>query len=135
MGQFIVWKTLMLGVIAKDAEGFRKAIKDRGMCLGDYANDILGKPAFSVAPEPTEVDVVRVSVEELGFEGETTWDAIYKKAKELGLGLCPYEIGLQLRLQYTDQPKSEWLFIGMEAIPDSEGDLVIFRVGHGDGSL
>ena len=63
-----------------------------------------------------------------------TWKEICDRALELGFELCPNEIGPQLRLQYADQPKGEWLLIGMEPITVSDGHLLVFLVAHdGDG--
>jgi len=100
------------------------------MRISDWANDIIGKPAFSVATEKTDVDLVVVSVAELGFPKGATLRDIYATAKKRGLELCPNEVGPQLRLQYKDQPKDEWLIVGMEPITDSDGDLDLFSVGH-----
>jgi hypothetical protein len=130
-----VFKTIKLGTGLKTADGFRKAVKDKGMRIGDYANDILGKPAFTVAKGETEVDLVVISVAELGFKDGAKREDIYVRAKELGLELCPSEVGPQLRMQYVDQPKDEWLVIGMEPIADSDGDLKLFYVKHGDDDL
>ena len=49
--------------------------------------------------------------------------------------LCPNEVGPQLRLQYADQPKGEWLRIAMEAITASDGYRRLFSVGHDGGDL
>ena len=125
-----VFKTIKLGTGPKTADDFRKAIKDCGMEISDWANDILGKPAFNVATEETEVDLVVISVAELGFKKGAKLKDIYARAKELGLELCPNEVGPQLRLQYADQPKGEWLVIGMEPIAGSDGTLTLFRVEH-----
>ena len=123
---------IKLGTGQKDADGFRKALKTAKCGIGDWANDIIGKPAFTVATEEIEVDLVIVTVEELGFKDGAKRSDIYKRAIELGLQLCPNEVGPQLRLQYMDQPKGQWLLIGMEPITDSDGNLRVFGVERND---
>lgn len=131
---FNVWKTIKLGNY-KNADEFRKALKKNGFKTGDWANDILDKPAFTVAGAEEEIQLVNVSVADLGFKNGATYKGICAKAKELGLELCPNEVGPQLRLQYKDQPKGEHLCIAMEPITDSVGNLYIFGVGRGDDAL
>lgn len=127
--EFKVSKTIKLGMNGlKTADDFRKAIKRCGMKIGQYADDILGKPAFTVVTEETEIDLVVVSVVELGFKNGATHKQIYIRAKELGLDLCLAEVGPQLRLQYKDQPDGESLVVAMEPIADSGGCLELFRV-------
>ena len=136
MPNFKVFKTIKLGTNGlKTADDFRKAIKGCGMKIGDYANDILGKPAFTVATEETELDLIVVSVAELGFKNRAKRENIYARAQELGLQLCPNEVGPQLRLQYTDQPKGEWLVVAIEPITDSGGYLKLFSVGQHDDDM
>ena len=133
-----VWKTIKLGTGLKNADDFRKAIKDCGMEIGDWANDIIGKPEFAVITketEETEVDLVKITVAELGFKDGAQRDQIYGRAKELGLELCPSEVGPQLRLQYKDQPLGEWILIAMKPIRGSDGDLNVFNVEHNDSGL
>lgn len=126
---------MKLGTGLKTADDFRKAHEKVGCKIGDYGNDVLEKPAFekSVAEKETEVELVNVSVEELGFKDGATRADIYKRAKELGLGLCPAEVGPQLRLKYKDQPKGEWVLIAMEPITGSNGYLHVFNVKRYDG--
>lgn len=130
------WKTIQLGTGLQTADDFRKEVVKAGMKIGDWANDILGKPAFTATTSETEteVELVVASVAELGFKDGATRKDIYVRAQELGLDLCPPEVGPQLRLQYTDQPKGEWLVIAMEPITDSDGDLYLFDVAHDDGA-
>lgn len=125
---FKTFRTLKLGTGISDGDGFRSALKDAELRIGDLANDILGKPAFTVSPEAKEVELVVVSVADLGFKNTATRKDIYARANELGLDLCPAEVGPQLRLQYTDQPKGEWLIIGMEPIDISLRQFRIFDV-------
>ena len=125
-----VWKTITLGTGLRTADDFRRALQSGGFRIGNWGNDILGKPAFKAATEKTEVDLVNVSVAELGFKDGATRADIYKRALELSLELCPNEVGPQLRLQYKDQPKGEWLLIAMEPIAVSHGNLIVFNVDH-----
>ena len=133
--KFPAWKTIKLGTGLRSADDFRKALKQSGCKIGDWGNDILGKPAFIASDTETEVDLVVVSVAELGFKEGATRKNIYNKAKKLGLELCPNEVGPQLRLQYKDQPKDKWLRIAMEPISGSGGGLGIFEVAHGGHGL
>ena len=134
-GAFPTWKTIKLGTGIKTADDFRNAIKQATMKIGNWGNDILGKPAFTASSVETEVDLVNVSVAELGFKDGATRKEIYEQAIKLGLELCPAEVGLQLRLQYKDQPKGEWLLIAMEPITDSDGDLSVFYVERDGNEL
>ena len=133
--KFKVWKTIKLGTGLKSAKDFRRALKDGGFKISDWANHILGKPAFTVATEGTEVGLVKVTVAELGFMKGARRDQIYSRAKELGLELCSSEVGPQLRLQYQDQPNGERVLIGMVPITDSYGDLLVFDVWRDDSGF
>lgn len=128
---FPIWKTIKLGTGLVTADDFRQALKKAGHRISDWANDILGKRAFQAADKEMKVvDLVVVSMKELGFPKGATRQDIYRKAQEMGLMLCPPEVGPQLRLQYPDQPNNEWLLIGMEPITDSDGYLRVFYVGR-----
>ena len=128
---FQVWKTIKLGT-HKTAETLKAAIKQKGIEVSDWSADIMGKPAFTLASQETTVDLVNVSVADLGFTKATALKDIYARALELGLSLCPVEVGPQLRRQYTDQPKGEYLRVAMDAIADSDGSPNIFSVVHDD---
>ncbi len=127
-----VWKTIMLGTGIKNAAGFRKSLRAGGYQIRDWANDILGKQTFSVSDTQRAVELILVTPRELGFPHGGGRSDVYKRAQEIGLELCPPEVGPQLRLQYTDQPMNEWIFIGMEPIADSRGDPSLFYVQRTD---
>jgi hypothetical protein len=127
---FKIWRTLTLGAGPKTADAYCQALKAAGFTIDDWAKDILSKPAFTVAAKETKIDLVNVSVTELGFSNGASTKQIYDRAKELGLFLCPDEAGPALRLVYKDQPRGEWLHVAMESIADSVGDPDVFSVGH-----
>ncbi len=127
-----VLQTIKLGTGLKTTNTFRESIKNAGYEMDDLGDDILGKDAFieNISPEEMEVDLVVATPGELGFGYETTYPKIYARAVELGLDLCPAEVGPQLRLQYPNQPRPEYLNIAMKPIVGSDERLRIFRVGH-----
>ncbi|MBI4090541.1 MAG: hypothetical protein HY422_00790 [Candidatus Komeilibacteria bacterium] len=128
---FKALKTIRLGT-HKNVKALKSAITDAGFHISDWANDILGKRAFTIASKETSIDLMTATVEELGFKEATRYDAICARIRELGYELCPAEVGPQLRLQYQDQPLNEWLVIAMEAISVSDGSLYVFSVRHLD---
>ena len=130
---FSVWKTIQLGTGLKTTGDFRRALTEGEYRISNWASDILGKPAFIVATKKIKLDLVKVSVEELGFNQGAMRQQIYERAQEHGLKLCPAEVGPQLRLQYSDQPYKEWLVVAMEPIILSDGGLVVFGVEYGSG--
>ncbi|HVM58992.1 MAG TPA: hypothetical protein VMT80_01545 [Candidatus Paceibacterota bacterium] len=127
-----VWKTVQLGT-CKTPDEYRKALSSAGMRIGDWVDDILGK--ISCSKKAVDLDLVVLSVADLGFKDGAKYSDICAKAIELGLELCPAEVGPALRLQYGDQPKREWLRIAMEAITDRGDYLDIFYVDHDDVDL
>ncbi len=129
---FKTWKIIKLGTGLKTADDFRKKVMEAGMKIGYLANKILSNPVLTVAESVTEVELVVVSVAELGFRDGATQKDVYTRAQELGLDLCSSEVGPQLCLQYTDQPKGEWLVIAMEPITESGGHVYLFNVEHVD---
>ncbi len=56
-------------------------------------------------------------------------------AEELGLELCPPQVGPELRLSYKDQTYGEYLRIAMKQITDSYGYPDVFSLGRSGGGL
>lgn len=129
---FNIWKTIKLGNY-KDHIALKEAIEKSDLLVSHQAAVIMAQPAFILADQEATVDLVNVSVAELGLIKATPLRDIYAWAIKLGLSLCPAEVGPQLWLQYHDQPGGEWLRIAMEAITNSCGRPGIFHVDHGDG--
>jgi hypothetical protein len=86
-----------------------------------------------------QIKLVRLKVGDLGFTKNPTTDELYAKTGELGLELCPAEVGPNLRLKYAEvfkreQSMNEYLYIAMKQITDSDGSPNIFFVKrHDDG--
>lgn len=130
--EFVIFKTITLGVYGS-ARAYREALDKAGFEVFKWASDILKK--IQVSQSQVQLDLVVLSVAELGFKKAVQLDQIYARAKELGLELCSPEVGPALRLAHPDQSNGEWFNIAMEPISDSGGDLGIFKVVCHDGGL
>lgn len=101
----------------------------------DFAQQLIDKPEFTTAPDAQPIDLIRLTVADLGFTTACTTTALFKRATELGLELCPAEVGPQYRLHYLDQPDNEYLSIGMQPILGSSRGPRVFRVYRDLGRL
>jgi hypothetical protein len=81
------------------------------------------------------VDLVVVSGADLGTPTEPSLADVYTLARAHGLALAPAEVGLQLRLQYLDQPVGEFLHVGMNPINTWSGEPVILVLVNGGAGL
>lgn len=119
-----VWKTINLGAV-KYHSGVLNTFdpqKDGPWLVCDpCASSMLYCEQFMVFGNEWKIDLVKISLEELGFDGVAFFDQILQRAKEKGLKICPAEVGPSLRLEYQDQPDGESLHIGMESMIDFEG--------------
>jgi len=129
----VKFRNVALGTGIKDGLSFERAILGQGKGINIWAQQLLESADFKVVDEPQSTDLVEVSVLSLGFTNFVEYDVICARAQELGLGLCPAEVGPQLRLQYNDQPQGEDLAIAMEPISDHRGDPCVFSVYAEDG--
>ena len=138
-----IWKTIAVGG-SKGVNAIRVAMETAPcpVWTGDEADEILGRPAFPFIRKPIELDLVVLSVFELGFGDQASRKAvqvslheIYARAASLGFDLCPAEVGPALRLNYLDQPVGEFLHIAMKPVARYTGELVSFTVGAGGAEL
>jgi hypothetical protein len=96
---------------------------------------------------PKRINIVRLTVIDLGFpEGATTKEIIgadddmdqhgrsapFSRGRgvQIGLELCPAEVGPSYRLEYKDQPQNERLYVAMKPIRSSDGEPRIFVLEH-----
>ncbi len=111
------FRTITLGSYASVAEVVQ-AMADQRMGASNRAVSIL--KTMTVSPAKTPLDLVIVSVEDLGLRDHATFAAIAAAARKRGLELCPAEAGPLLRLEYTNQAEDNTLRIAME--PVATGD-------------
>jgi len=128
LGQIVI----SLGTEPKTADDFREEFRRSEIQLDRDGDALLSSDAFMVSKKERFVELVVMSMFKLGVDSSARYSDIIKKAKAMGLDLCPAEVGPQLRLQYKQQPYGENLAIAMEPITNLRR---IFRVVHDDGWL
>src|SRR5262249_8375675 len=130
---FQIWRKIAL-VTYKGVDAYRRELDSAGIKSGDAADEILGRPAFSYGAIKTDVELVLVSAADLGLETESSLAGVYKRARQVGLELCPAEVGPQLRLDYRNQPLGEALEIAMEPVATYGGaPTILTLVNWGTG--
>ena len=130
-----VWKTITLGEFS-NSFALRNALDSAHCGVGDLAEEILARPAFTLASIKTDLDLVVVLVAELGAGAESaSLRDIYSRAEQFGLDLAPAEAGPALRLHYFAQPIGEFLHVAMMPIATWKGEPGIFVVANGGAGL
>lgn len=135
-----IFRCIRFGPDLKTADDFFRAFDARGVKVGDWARDMMSKPAFAKSLENARPDeefdlVVRTTVELVGENRNATTAEVFAGAKRLGLEKCPAWVGPKLRLDYQDQPNGEVFLLYMEPITDSDGGLGVFSVERDDYGL
>jgi hypothetical protein len=124
-----VWKTIEIG-IHKNAWFLCEDLKRSGVQMG-FSTNFLNKEIFSMVGN--SVNLVLVSVWDLGFHKGGQLRHIYEAAERRGWYRCSVETGLELRRQYLNQPKLEKLVIAMDPVKDSSGDPYLLELSHDRG--
>ncbi|MBU1202521.1 hypothetical protein KKH39_00525 [Patescibacteria group bacterium] len=122
-----------LGTGLKTSRDFYQAFAEKGMKVDRVGGAMLDQTDIEILDQPMEVNVVAPTVAELGFKDGARYPDICQRGLELGYGLCPFELGPQLRLQHYGH-WNEWLYLAMEPVKlRVSGDLVIFCI-HPDAA-
>lgn len=126
-------KTIETNPNIKSSADAEKELIAKGFRITDNAKHMLKSTSFS--KESVEYELVSFSVASLGFPQGATTKEIFAKGQELGLELCPAEVGPNLRLQYGDRAVNDYLLLAMDTITDADGDSSVWYVRRvSDGS-
>lgn len=100
-----------------------------------YPKAMMESSDFTTQEEPEDIELVRIRIKDLGFEDDATLNQVYSKARAIGLDLCPAEVGPQMRLAYSDQPKLEQLHIAMNDVRVLQNYPNFFRLYRTNSGL
>lgn len=97
--------TITVGTHSSGTELLEALIEEK-CSVSLWSMQALEHPNFQMVSEEITLEIVVVSMLDLGFAEEelATLDTIYRRAKQMGLEICPVETAAQLRLQFSDQP-------------------------------
>jgi len=105
--------------------------------ISDYALSMIKKREFTALEKSKQITLIRLKAQDIGFSKEATTEEIYEKAAELGLELCPAEVGPYLRLNYEqifgeDQSRGNHFRVGMKPISEPNvGSPLVFEIARG----
>lgn len=134
--QFPLWRTIKLYNGLHTAYDLQSALKAGGHLISERADGFISRLRSDPTKEETRIDLVIVSMIDLGFERRAPFKDVCKRALELGLVLCPIEAGPQICLQCADQlVNKEWLVIVTNPDKDFGGASITFHVIHNPGRL
>ncbi len=88
-----------------NATDLLETLKANRVQLNASAVVVFEHPNFVTSTHSNQLEVVQVSVADLGFVNGATTQDIYAKAGTHGLRLCPIEFAAYYRLAYLEQPE------------------------------
>ena len=109
--------------------GFSKVVlleklRAGGMMLNEFAEIIFSSEFFQTSNKEKSIEIIEISIKELGFPKGATMLEIKNTLKKLGLSECPLELAAYLRLLLTDQ--REIKVINQEKNKNPPGSLTVF---------
>lgn len=126
---FKTWKTIKLITLHKIAHDFHLATRGTEIVVDEWADEFISDLVTG-----EEAELVIASVADLGYKNGAPRKDVFIRAHEFGLGFCTLDVVLQLRLQYTNQPKGEILVIAMEPIRKYCSSF-LFEISHFNDEL
>jgi hypothetical protein len=124
---FPLWKTIFVGVFPSPVDMLR-AIKSTGRNIDNcYAEELLS--TMPLICQQQNIELVKVSVEDLDVRGKPTLARIFQQVQALGYNLTPQDTGPQLLMAYPEQEIGEIMHIGMPPIV-RKGSRYIFTVNR-----
>lgn len=104
-----IFKTLTIGGITKEA--LLDQLTKQGIQFNAYAKTLFADPNFWLSEKTEIVNLVKVSLLELGLTKPSYYNDIVASAEAQGLKLCPLSLAAFLRLAYLDQPEGPYLHV------------------------
>lgn len=100
-----VVRTVRIGGMSK--QQLLVDLQRKNIELNEAGWELFAHEKFTTSEARSMLETVEISIAELGWAQGATFAQIGARAAELGLSLCPLEVGPHLRLQFLDQPEGQ----------------------------
>lgn len=97
----VITRTVDVGGLTKSQ--LMQKLQQQAILMNESAERLFADDKFTTSETKYTLQTVELAVCDLGFPDGATMGEIFQKATELGLELCPVELGPHLRLAYLDQ--------------------------------
>jgi hypothetical protein len=98
-------RTIQVG--GRTGEELLRDLSEAGVNLNEHAKTLLLSDHFTATNPPQTVDLLLITVRDLGFADGATLPEILQQAQNSGLKSGPIDLAPHFRLQYLDQPDGE----------------------------
>lgn len=114
--RFTVWKSLKIGGITKE-----NLLRIDGVCVSDRAKEKILASVFMASTEVIILNLARVKIRDLGFVQCPRMVEVFACIRELGHGLCPFEVGQHLLIATVHtKPTNSFLWLAMDQFIDED---------------
>lgn len=107
--KFSIFKEITIGGLSK--EKLLQQLSEADIQFNKYAEILFDHSQFSPASETEKVELVKVTLTDLGLADTCSFEEFSDRASALGLKLCPLYLAAFLRLEYLDQPDGPYLTV------------------------
>lgn len=97
----VITRTIAVGGLSKWQ--LIQKLQQNSISMNEYGVRLLSDERFTTSESRYSLKTVELTIRDLGFPNGATLPHIFKRASELGLKLCPPELGPHLRLEYLNQ--------------------------------
>ena len=110
-------------------------LKNKGFYISPWIENIVAKYNYKFEKNNLPINLDRITVNDLGFNGPTELLDIYNKLESSGFKLVSPEVAIYSRLIYLDQPTGEWIRFAtpLKSMIDTDGVPHLPKLGSALG--
>ncbi len=116
--KFEIFKELIIGGLSK--EQLLQQLSETGIQFNKYANTLFEHPQFSPPSEVKKINLVKITLSDLGLNDSCSADEFSDRATMLRLKRCPLYLAAFLRLEYLNQPDGPYLTVASHKLNEDE---------------